>query len=69
MKWIASIVIVTALVIGNNWGLFTNSNSTEETPQQAVFNQSRATGMEIPIHSKSESKGQVISRTDRKSVV
>ena len=22
MKWIASIVIVTALVIGNNWGLF-----------------------------------------------
>ena len=63
MKWIASIVIVTALVIGNNWGLFTNSNSTEETPQQAVFNQSRTTGMEIPIHSKSESKGQVISRT------
>lgn len=63
MKWIASIIIVIALGIGNKWGFFTNNHSTEETQPQAAFHQSRTTGMEIPIHSKSESKGQVISRT------
>lgn len=63
MKWIATIIIITALVIGSNKEFLSNKDAIEEIPQQTTFDPTRITGLEIPKHAASGTNGQIISRT------